>query len=392
MPEPSLGLIMIVRNESANLARSLAPVASSFDEVVVVDTGSTDNTAGMCDELGAKIFEFTWQDDFAAARNYSLAKATADWLFWLDGDNAITPQMVADLRRRLPASPAVLWALEELEPKGGQLWQKRCFPRRPEAFFQGRVHEQLSHPPDWPSIVTTARVRHWGYANPQHAKAKGRYYLKLLKQMLEEYPGDFYARFQLARTYYNLRDFSACPEHLWAVIQSGQARKANPQIWAHAHFYLARAYERLSKPEEAEEILERLLLAEPQNGLAHFNRGRLAYVCQDWQAAASHFARALQLGLDKPFLDIDPHKTLFLAEYYLGRSYGHLGKVFEARVALEGAALKEPHNPAPRTDLARLLLAQGLAGEAKDQLKQILQYKPGDRAAKRLLAQSEALA
>lgn len=391
MPKPSLGLIMIVRDEASNLGRSLAPVAACFDEVIVVDTGSTDHTIELCSDLGAKVFDFTWQDDFAAARNFSIAKATADWLFWLDADNAITPEMAADLRRRLPEAPAVLWALEQLEPKGGQLWQKRCFPRCPEAYFTGRVHEQLAHPADWPSIATAVRVLHWGYADHSHSQAKGRYYLTLLNQMLEENPDDFYARFQLGRTYYNLRKFSDSVDQLTKVVQDERARMANPQIWAHAHFILAQAHERLANFKAAQNILEQLIELQPSNGLGYFHRGRLAYGCQDWQAAAKHFAQALMLGLDQPFVDIDPAKTLFLADYYLGRSYERLDRPKEARAALERAAMKQPQNPAPRTDLARLLLAQGQAGQARDHLKQILNLKPEDRAAKRLWVQAEAL-
>ncbi len=392
MPEASLGLIMIVRNEAANLGRSLSPVASCFDEVVVIDTGSTDDTANICKELGARVHDYAWRDDFAAARNFSIKTATADWLFWLDGDNAITQEMVADLRLRLPQGPAVLWALEQLEPSGGQLWQKRCFPRRPEAYFAGKVHEQLAHPPEWPSIVTPVKVRHWGYADHQHAQTKGRYYLTLLNQMREDDPEDYYARFQLARTLVNLRDFSSSVDHLSAVVKSSQARHGNPQIWAHAHFYLAQAYERLEKPKEAEEILEQLLDCQPQNGLGHYHRGRLAYGLEDWDIAAKHFAQALKWGLDKPFVDMDPDKTLFLAEYYLGRSLERLGRVAEARAALELAAQQQPHNPAPRTDLARLLLGQGQTSQARAYLKQTLEMRPGDRMAMRLWAQMEATA
>jgi tetratricopeptide (TPR) repeat protein len=391
MSEPSLGLIMIVRDETTNLGRSLAPVVSSFDEAIVVDTGSTDHTADLCRGLGAKVFRFTWQDDFAVARNFSIEKASADWLFWLDADNAVTPEMIEELRCELPKGPAVLWALEELVPKGGQLWQKRCFPRHPEAYFVGRVHEQLAHPSDWTSIATKVRVRHWGYADPDHAQAKGRYYLALLNQMLEDDPDDYYARFQVGRTYYNLRCFDKSIKHLASVAKDGRARMANQQVWAHAHFYLAKAYERLARAAEAKIILDQLLEIMPSNGLGHFHRGRLAYACQDWEAAAKHFNQALLLGIDKPFVDTDLAKTLFLAEYYLGLSYDRLQRTDEARAALARAALKEPDNPAPRTDLARILLAQGRGTEARSHLEEILNYRPGDRSAKRLMAQLESL-
>ncbi len=77
---------MIVRNESAHLADCLGSVADLVDEIVVVDTGSTDGTRDLAARFGARVYEFTWVDSFAAARNESLRHATGDWIFWLDGD------------------------------------------------------------------------------------------------------------------------------------------------------------------------------------------------------------------------------------------------------------------------------------------------------------------
>ena len=67
---------MIVRNEEDNLPHCLESVQGLFDEIVVVDTGSTDRTKEIAREFGAKVFDFAWVDDFAAARNESLARAT----------------------------------------------------------------------------------------------------------------------------------------------------------------------------------------------------------------------------------------------------------------------------------------------------------------------------
>src|SRR3954468_23378471 len=94
---PRVSLCMIVRNEEKNLRPCLEPVASLFGEIVVVDTGSTDGTRTVATDLGVRLFDFGWRDDFAAARNQSLAHATGDWVFWLDADDRID----ADNLRRL---------------------------------------------------------------------------------------------------------------------------------------------------------------------------------------------------------------------------------------------------------------------------------------------------
>ncbi|MFH1035734.1 MAG: tetratricopeptide repeat protein [Pseudomonadota bacterium] len=386
MSEPSLGLIMILRDEEANLGLSLAPVASCFDEVVVVDTGSRDQTPSLCAQMGAKVFHMPWGDDFAAARNQCLARASADWLFWLDGDNAITPSDVIEIRRTIPRKGlAVIWAQEQVVPSGQRLWQKRCFPRRPEARFEGRVHEQLAHPPDWASLAAPVVVRHWGYHDPARAAAKGRYYLRLLEQTLKESPEDFYALWQAARCYYNLRQFPQAASLLERLAENPEGRRQNPQLWASAHHLWAQVMERLGCLPQAETILDRLLQEMPEHGHSHYQRGRLAYARQDWPAAVRHLNLALKCGLGLPLVDIDPHKTLFLADYFLGRSLERLGCPAEAAVALARAVRRDPAVVGARNELARLLANLGQGDQARVHLEHILKEHPQDRQARGLL-------
>ena len=80
---------MIVKNEEATLAACLASVADLVDEMIVVDTGSTDRTRDVAGQGGARVVDFAWVDDFAAARNESIRHATGDWIFWLDADERL---------------------------------------------------------------------------------------------------------------------------------------------------------------------------------------------------------------------------------------------------------------------------------------------------------------
>src|SRR5260370_10160931 len=82
----SVSLTMTVRNEEASLAACLSSVADLVDEIVVVDTGSTDGTKEMAARFGARVFDFSWCDDFAAAPNESVSHARGNWILWLDGD------------------------------------------------------------------------------------------------------------------------------------------------------------------------------------------------------------------------------------------------------------------------------------------------------------------
>ena len=385
MPEPTLGLIMILRDEAANLPRSLVPVAGCFDEVVAVDTGSTDQTRQICADLGARVYEFTWQDDFAAARNFSVAQARADWLFWLDGDNAITSGDVIELRRRIPPEePAVIWAQERVEPSGQRLWQKRCFPRHPAVRFKGRVHEQLVHPPTWPGLASPVVVRHWGYHDPKNNLAKGRYYLGLLQKSLAEDPTDFYAHFQIARCHVNLRQFPQAAEHLSCLAGDHKARELNPELWVYGQILWAQALARLGREAEGVEVLDRLLAIRPEHGLVHYQRGRMAYGAGDFATAAAHLKAALDLGLAAPVVDLDSEKTLYLACYFLGQALIGLGEKKQAVAALSQAVARDPHNPAARTELARLFLELGETARARGELAHVLATNPQDRPARRL--------
>ena len=87
----TISLCMIVKNEEEVLARCLASVADITDEIIVVDTGSTDHTKAIARSLGAKVYDFAWVDDFAAARNASFGYATMDYIMWLDADDVILP-------------------------------------------------------------------------------------------------------------------------------------------------------------------------------------------------------------------------------------------------------------------------------------------------------------
>ncbi len=98
---PSVTLTMIVKDEENNISQCLSSVAGLFDEIVVVDTGSKDRTREIAAEFGARVFDFVWVDDFAAARNAALARATGDYAFWLDADDVVDPPEREKLRELL---------------------------------------------------------------------------------------------------------------------------------------------------------------------------------------------------------------------------------------------------------------------------------------------------
>ena len=100
----TLGLLMIVRNECENLRELLPDLAPCFDEIVIVDTGSVDDTTAIARKYTDKVFVSQWTDDFSAARNFGLEKMKADWVLWLDADDRMKPEDTASIRKHMAAS------------------------------------------------------------------------------------------------------------------------------------------------------------------------------------------------------------------------------------------------------------------------------------------------
>ncbi len=95
LTNPTLSLCMIVRNEAGNLAACLDSVVGFVDEMVILDTGSTDRTVDIALEYGAKVSEFVWCDDFSLARNASMRGVAGDWVLVLDADERLTVEIKA---------------------------------------------------------------------------------------------------------------------------------------------------------------------------------------------------------------------------------------------------------------------------------------------------------
>lgn len=98
----TLSLCMIVKNEERTLGRVLEAARQFCDEMIVVDTGSTDRTVEIALNAGAKVHHFAWVDDFAAARNYSFEQANGDWIIWLDADDLL-PDETIEIGKKIKA-------------------------------------------------------------------------------------------------------------------------------------------------------------------------------------------------------------------------------------------------------------------------------------------------
>src|SRR6185503_940117 len=143
---PRLSVCIIAKNEQAFLGQCLASIKPVADEIIVVDTGSVDNTAAIAREHGAQVHSFAWTDDFSAARNFSLQHATGDWLLILDADEELPPVSHEALRHQLNAVDVMAYRLPIIDhgkEDEGCSYVPRLFRNAPGLFFVGRIHEQV---------------------------------------------------------------------------------------------------------------------------------------------------------------------------------------------------------------------------------------------------------
>ncbi len=345
LEKATLCVAMIMKNEAANLAKSLAPLAALVDEMVVVDTGSEDGSVEMARALGAEVLHFQWINDFSAARNFGLARARADFILWLDGDNSLSPEGLAEMRGRLEKGrDMVLWATEVVTPQGDRLWQKRVFPNSPEARFVGRIHEQLVTPAHWPNIATGAEILHWGYADAASARDKGERNLELLLSCPETQRGEFYWLYQTGRTLFNLRRFQ---ESAGWLRRAAESPAENRPLWGHAMILLSQSQTRLGRRQEAEETARLLVAAEPGYGPGHYHLGKLLYDGQDFQEAGESLETALILGTGDKVWGASEEILNFRAAFMLGRAWKESGRRTPARQAYQLALSLDPKNPEP---------------------------------------------
>jgi len=242
----TLSLCMIVKNEEQHIVKCLKSVRDVVDEMIVVDTGSTDKTIDLARVFGAKVFDFPWTGDFSAARNQSLAQATGNWILILDADEVISPLDFKELREiicRETSSPAAYsivtrnylrnvgvigWmpASGEYPEEAGSGWvaspKVRLFTRRKDVFFSNPVHELLDSSlgeANIPILQCNIVVHHYGKLDTQKDLIKGEEYYLLGKIKYENDPTNTKYILELARQAEALGKHEAAIE-LWLKLLS----------------------------------------------------------------------------------------------------------------------------------------------------------------------------
>jgi tetratricopeptide (TPR) repeat protein len=370
----TLGLCMIVKDEEEMLPKCLAAVAPAVDEIVIVDTGSSDRTIEIAKEFGATVIEQPWTGSFSEARNTSFEASSTDWIIYLDADEVL----VADDVNRLKALTGRVWreafylALTSFTGEigdGAAVTNSalRVFRNRPDYRFEGRLHEQIAH--HLPSYAagrieqSSVRVDHYGYLGAvRDAKEKSRRNLELLKAQQAEGAPSSFLHFNLGTEYAAIGDYvSALTEfaRAWNLVQE-RGEEANDYVPALVQ-RLVTALRACGRAQDAiasaQDGLNRfpgftdLVFAQAQAALALGNEDEaIAYWerCIEMGDAPARYGAAVGAGTHRP--------RIALAELYMRR-----GELVRACQLLEWCVAEHPDVISVIAPYATVLLRSGNA-------------------------------
>jgi tetratricopeptide (TPR) repeat protein len=373
---------MIVRDEERNLPDCLASVAGLTDEIIVVDTGSTDRTREVAAELGATVFDFAWADDFSAARNEALAHATGDWIFWLDADDRIDQtnrQRLCKLLDTLSGNDTLyaMSCLSRVDPtRGSACWVShfRLFPRRPDLTWRRRVHEVIL-PEDSIRDVklhfTDIVIEHLGYRDGARRTCKLQRDLRLLRLDYALNPDDPLTLFYLGWTHLELGHAGNAHRFLRrALRRTNRIRKLYP--------LLAECLVRLGQRSEARRICEAGLTEFPGDPELLFHLGRLLGESGDLGGSEQSFLRLIRSPAE-PYVQVGVEAGLVeKARFMLGLIYHEQGRYVEAESQYLKALAAQPDNAQAWIGLGQLHLAFERWKELAQDLENLARCERGD--------------
>ena len=192
-----LSLVMIVKDEEKVLERCLKSVQCIVDEMIIVDTGSKDQTIQIAKKFGAKVYTFDWINDFSKARNFALSKASHYYRLILDADEYILSYdqewMEQNFKQNQIGVVTLLdWFQKDGEEKQSKSYLSRIIPQ--DTYYTGTIHEQVDS--SLSRVRVPIQIAHDGYLHQDKSERN----LEVLRKAIEQTPQDSYLLYQLAHT------------------------------------------------------------------------------------------------------------------------------------------------------------------------------------------------
>lgn len=370
----NLSLCTIVKNEEATLPRTLDSVKDIVNEIVVLDTGSSDRTREIAQEYGARVYRFEWCDDFAAARNECLKYATGDWILVLDADEVLVPSIVPQIEQAIQSDRALLINLIRQEVGATQSpysLVSRLFRNRPDIRFSRPYHamvddsvtEILKREPKWKiAALSDVAIWHSGYHKDAiAAKSKFQKAQAAMERYIAYYPNDAYACSKLGALYVESgqiqRGINLLTKGLTAVA-------IDDSILYELNYHLGIAYRQQQQFAKAKEHYQAAINTDifpPLKLGAYNNLGNLLKDEGDLANAEKAYKAALK---------IDPNFAV--GHYNLGLTLKAGGNLADAIAYYRQAIKIDPEHAEAHQNLAVALLKIGKMPESLAEFKRAI--------------------
>jgi len=358
-----LSAALIVRDEAHVLDDCLASIEGVVDEIVLVDTGSQDNSPEIAAAHGARVIRHSWREDFAEARNVGLDEAKAEWILYIDADERLIGAERERVRDMLERAREIAFRLL-LRPDSHSTpyREHRLWRNDPRIRFVGRIHEKVT-----PAIAALARaerrpvgdcgllLEHVGYDGDQTHKHRRN--LPLLRAQLEHEPDNLFNRHHLARV---LDGLGESDEALGVLSDAAVLARSRPRdpLGALAFTDLVRA--RRARGEDVSELLAEARTRYPENKLLWWLQAAVLISARRYEAALALLERLV--SVDRAALPDEGSGAAYderifgeFAHEARGVCLFALGRFEDAADAFEEALREDPHNAVyrARRELAR---------------------------------------
>jgi len=350
-----LSACLIVRDNESTIRPCLESIRPWVDELIVVDTGSIDQTPLIAEELGASVFYFPWCDDFSAARNESLRHARGHWLFWMDSDDTIDAECGQKLRalaNRNDVSPDILGFVMQVHCPGHGATRDldvtivdhiKMFRNDPALRFEGRIHEQIlpairqsNGKTEWTDIF----VVHSGSAHgPEARDRKLQRDLRILTLDLAERPGHPFVLFNLGMTYADMGDFRTAVTFLNLCLAASLPDESHVRK---AHALLIGGLIQLGEFTLAEQQCAVARKVFPDDPELLFRHAILAHHAGKLSVAETAYQTVLRGGGQRHFSSIDRGIVGFKARHNLALVYEDMGDFGKAERQWEAVVQEMP--------------------------------------------------
>lgn len=331
-----LTLSMIVKNEEKYLKECLESVKGVVDDIVIVDTGSTDNTISIATKFNARILRFDWINDFSAARNYALKNSAGNWILYLDADERLDPTSINELKKIIQTSENAGYycTVKSVDDENGRdhtIRYVRLFKNNSGIKFTGKVHEQIV-----PSLEinnyclyhSSIQINHIGYnVSKDEKEKKAVRNLELLQKDYEQEEAPYIA-FQLGQTYYIL---NRLPEAEKFFKIAAENKDIPNNLKAESLAYLAHIMHINFETESAEAYLSKAIDLNAKQAYYYLLLSKISLRKQDYTKAKFYCQKANELNksnmsnlkTNAQTVLINPREILYFGLYLSYQSNDH---------------------------------------------------------------------